>query len=175
MLEKGMEKNDAQICQNGAKMGAKIGPKSEKSEKKACEKWCWNLMPKKIVKMSQNGRINRQWSVSGSISVAYGNIPAPGRRKEKNPKWRVSSGRVWVPRGSGCCERKGFQYQKNKQKKNDWKMEAKGSKREQKVAKKEAKRDQNGAKMGPQSDQNTSKNRSSEKVGLMIEKRCPLD
>ena len=50
-------------------------------------------------------------------------------------------------------------------------MEAKGSKREQKVAKKEAKRDQNGAKMGPQSDQNTSKNRSSEKVGLMIEKR----
>ena len=54
-------------------------------------------------------------------------------------------------------------------------MEAKGSKREQKVAKKEAKRDQNGAKMGPQSDQNTSKNRSSEKVGLMIEKRCPRD
>ena len=35
------------------------------------------------------------------ISVAYGNIPAPGRRKEKNPKWSVSSGRVWVPRGSG--------------------------------------------------------------------------
>ena len=50
-------------------------------------------------------------------------------------------------------------------------MEAKGSKREQKVAKKKAKRDQNGAKMGPQSDQNTSKNRSSEKVGLMIENK----
>ena len=52
-------------------------------------------------------------------------------------------------------------------------MEAKGSKREQKVAKKEAKRDQNGAKMGPQSDQNTSKNRSSEKVGSMIDFGCP--
>ena len=51
------------------------------------------------------------------ISVAYGNIPAPGRRKEKNPKWSVSSDRVWVPRGSGCCERKGLQYLKNKQKK----------------------------------------------------------
>ena len=49
-------------------------------------------------------------------------------------------------------------------------MEAKGSKREQKVSKKEAKRDQNGAKMGFQSDPNTSKSRSSEKVGLMIEK-----
>ena len=64
------------------------------------------------------------------ISVAYGNIPAPGRRKEKNPKWRVSSDRVWVPRGSGCCERKVFQYQINKQKKilETWRRRgAKGS------------------------------------------------
>ena len=48
-------KSDAKImpkwCQNGAKMGTKIHPISEKGGKKACQKFCWNLKPKKRINM----------------------------------------------------------------------------------------------------------------------------
>ena len=53
------------------------------------------------------------------------------------------------------------------------KNKAEGKQKGAKSSQKGAKRGQNGAEMGPQSDQNTSKNRSSEKVGSMIDFGCP--
>ena len=72
-------------------MGAKIETKTQTYEKKDMLK----LMLKfDALKNQKNARINRPWSRQGSISVAYGNIPAPGleRRVQRIRCLVLSSG-----------------------------------------------------------------------------------
>ena len=49
------------LCQNGAKIDAKIDKKGQKCRKKACRKWSWNLMPFK------NEKNDRKWQNQSTL------------------------------------------------------------------------------------------------------------
>ena len=135
---KNQSKNEVEnLCKNSAKKTPAPYPqqtrkkvpflegniqKNNKQQKTNSDCARWSAKGEGECRKERGARVGSQHASGANgperISVAYGNIPAAGRRKEKNPKWSVSSDRVWVPRGSGCCERKVSQYQKNKHKEN---------------------------------------------------------